>query len=305
MSEQVKLPNWTKFFIAGAAGATGWFPVHPFDVLKVRCQINEQAAKSRSITVFKNIIKEEGFKGLYGGLSAALTRQCTYTTLRLGLYDVLREKIAPGAHDSKHLPLWKKMICGLGSGGIAASVCCPVEVSLVRMQADGSQPIEARRGYKHVFDAFYRIATEEGVGTLYRGVGPTVARGMVVSMSQLATYDHAKHLLSSNFPVMLAEEKVQCHLSASLISGFIYCAASLPLDICKTRMQNQRPDVNGALPYRSIAQALVKIPANEGILALWKGFGPYFCRGGGHTIGMFVFVEQYRKMFKDYYAKNN
>lgn len=67
-----------------------------------------------------------------------------------------------------NLPLWKKLCCGLGSGGLAATLCCPVEVALVRMQADGSAPVESRRGYKHAFDAIIRVAREEGVPTLYR-----------------------------------------------------------------------------------------------------------------------------------------
>jgi len=283
------LPTWTNFVIAAAGGTSGWMFVHPFDVLKVRLQINE-GVKVSPLKAMADIFKQEGVQGLYSGLSAAVTRQCTYTTLRLGLYDTFRNKLAPGTSKS-NLPLWQKLCCGLGSGGLAATLCCPVEVALVRMQADGSAPVESRRGYKHAFDAIIRVAREEGVPTLWRGVGPTVVRGMVVSATQLATYDQAKEMLNSSFKL----DGVSLHLSASLVSGFIYCAASLPLDICKTRMQNQRP-VNGVLPYTSIPQALVKIPTQEGVLALWKGFGPYFCRGGGHTIGMFVFVEQYRNL---------
>ena len=40
-------------------------------------------------TIFKtlgNIFKHEGVPALYNGLSAALTRQLTYTTLRLGIF---------------------------------------------------------------------------------------------------------------------------------------------------------------------------------------------------------------------------
>jgi len=283
------LPVWTNFVIAAAGGTSGWMFVHPFDVLKVRLQINE----SKSISPLKamaGIFREEGIRGLYSGLSAAVTRQCTYTTLRMGLYDTFRNKLSPGTAKS-NLPLWKKLVCGLGSGATAASMCCPVEVALVRMQADGSVPVDQRRGYRNVVDAIFRVAREEGVATLWRGVGPTVVRGMVVSATQLGTYDQAKEVLEEAAGL----SGVPLHLSSSLVSGFVYCVASLPLDICKTRMQNQKP-VNGVLPYTSIPQTLVKIPTQEGVLALWKGFPPYFARGGGHTIGMFVFVEQYRAL---------
>jgi hypothetical protein len=39
--------------------------------------------------VAQNIIKQDGFGGLYKGLSAGLLRQATYTTARLGIFQEL------------------------------------------------------------------------------------------------------------------------------------------------------------------------------------------------------------------------
>lgn len=38
-------------------------------------------------------VKTEGVGALYAGLSAALARQASYTTLRLGLYDLLKSLV--------------------------------------------------------------------------------------------------------------------------------------------------------------------------------------------------------------------
>lgn len=38
-------------------------------------------------------VKKEGPGALYAGLSAALARQASYTTLRLGLYDVMKQLV--------------------------------------------------------------------------------------------------------------------------------------------------------------------------------------------------------------------
>uniref|UniRef100_A0A7S4E1E5 Mitochondrial 2-oxoglutarate/malate carrier protein n=1 Tax=Lotharella globosa TaxID=91324 RepID=A0A7S4E1E5_9EUKA len=286
---------WTKFVISGLAGVSGWMFVHPFDVLKVRMQVNK--SKVGAAGTLMNIYTKEGVGGLYSGLSAAVTRQLTYTTLRLGLYDVIRDKLTEGRSD---IPFYLKLCTGLTAGATAATICCPVEVSLVRMQADGNRPIADRRNYKHIFDAMHRVTAEEGITTLWRGVVPTVFRGAVVSTTQLATYDQAKSMLKS---LNILRDGIGLHLASSLISGFVYCFTSLPLDICKTRMQDQKPDPKtGILPYTSVFQALYKIPQQEGILALWKGFGPYFARGGGHTVGMFIFAEQYKTIVKNMYA---
>ena len=293
-------PAWTKFAIAGIGGFSGWMFVHPFDVLKVRMQINEGKNIS-AIRAFSQIYRMEGLKGMYSGLSAAAARQFSYTTSRLGLYDVFTSKLIHSKNKNNnnnnqksphHLSIGEKLLCGLSAGGIAATVCCPVEVALVRMQADGVAAPELRRGYKNVFDAIYKTASNEGIATLWRGVVPTVTRGAVVSMTQLASYDQFKEMLLDYN--IIKHEGTLLHLSASVSAGFVYCIASLPLDITKTRMQNQLPLADGTLKYTSIGDALLKIPRQEGLFALWKGFPAYFARGGGHTVMMFLFVEKYR-----------
>jgi solute carrier family 25 (mitochondrial oxoglutarate transporter), member 11 len=297
-------PIWTKFAISGLSGFSGWLFIHPFDVLKVRMQINEGSNIS-SLKTLNNIFKKEGIKGLYSGLSAAAARQFSYTTSRLGLYDVFVSKLNVRKNNlnyknsSNHLSLIEKLFCGLSAGSISATLCCPIEVALVRMQADGMVSKELQRGYKNVFDAIYKVATNEGITTLWRGVVPTVTRGAVVSMTQLATYDQAKEMLLDY--KIINENGTLLHLSSAVCSGFIYCLASLPLDITKTRMQNQLPLPDGSLKYTSVGNALLKIPRNEGLFALWKGFPAYFARGGGHTIFMFLFVEKYRSFVNHLY----
>jgi len=211
---------------------------------------------------------------------------------------VIRSEVAGTNAD---IPFYQKLGIGLMAGGTAAALCCPVEVSLVRMQADGAAPLDKRRGYKNVVDAMVRIVREEGVAAGWRGVGPTVGRGMVVSMMQLASYDQAKSVYKN---VLGMKDGLPLHFSASLTSGFIYSVASLPLDICKTRMQNQSPLKDGTMMYRSIPQTLMMVAKNEGVGALWQGFGPYFARGGGHTVAMFMFVEQYKNLVNNHYGVN-
>ena len=89
---------------------------------------------------------------------------------------------------------------------------------------------------------------------------------------------------------------VPLHISSALTAGFVYSAATLPLDTAKTRMQNQAKRPDGTMAYRSLPQTLGKIAAAEGPLSLMNGFGPYFTRCGGHTVFMFLFMEQYKKI---------
>jgi len=83
--------------------------------------------------------------------------------------------------DSKEESLFKNALCGLAAGAIGSALANPVEVALVRMQADGKLPADQKRNYNNVFDALIRIVKEEGFAAYFRGVTPTVCRAMVVN----------------------------------------------------------------------------------------------------------------------------
>lgn len=68
-------------------------------------------------------------------------------------------------------------------------------------------------------------------------------------------------------------------------------------------MQVKGPD--GKLPYTSLPGTIGKIAKAEGVVSLWNGFTPYFARCGGHTVFMFLFLEQYRKLANARYAPVN
>jgi len=53
--------------------------------------------------------------------------------------------------------------------------------------------------------------------------------------------------------------------------------------------------------YKSLPGTISKIAATEGVRSLFNGFGPYFTRSGGHTVTMFLFMEQYKKIADHYY----
>eukprot|EP01100_Stratorugosa_tubuloviscum_P001108 TRINITY_DN1246_c1_g5_i1.p1 TRINITY_DN1246_c1_g5~~TRINITY_DN1246_c1_g5_i1.p1 ORF type:complete len:297 (-),score=115.27 TRINITY_DN1246_c1_g5_i1:145-1035(-) len=295
MAEQKekKLGLGFQFLASGLGGMCGWMFVHPLDLIKIRMQIDLGERRIHGYTLLKEIVKNEGLIALYSGLSAALTRQACYTTLRLGFYTALSQKI----ENYKKLTFFDRMIIGLVSGGAAAFLSCPIEVCLVRMQADGAEKdLGYRRNYKHVFDALNRISKEEGYLTFWKGASPTVTRAMTVGVTQVATYDVAK-----NFYVeknIFSPNSFNLIFFSSFTSGFIYSTLSLPFDVIKTRMQNQHSLFDKR--YYSISQSARYMIKSEGFLSLWKGYFPYLLRSGGHTIMMFIFLEHFRNLFLKY-----
>lgn len=54
------------------------------------------AGGGNPVAAAKLVYGEAGLKGMYAGLSAAVTRQAVYTTLRVGLYDWIRVRRGRG-----------------------------------------------------------------------------------------------------------------------------------------------------------------------------------------------------------------
>jgi hypothetical protein len=67
---------------------------------------------------------------LYKGLSAALLREASYSTLRLGLYQPYKGLL--GHPDKYNSPLWCKLAAGLLSGSTGSIISTPLDLIKVR-----------------------------------------------------------------------------------------------------------------------------------------------------------------------------
>ncbi|XP_039603147.1 mitochondrial 2-oxoglutarate/malate carrier protein [Polypterus senegalus] len=292
-------PKSIKFLFGGLAGMAATVFVQPLDLVKNRMQLSGEGVKTReyktSFHAVASILRKEGIRGIYTGLSAGLLRQATYTTTRLGIYTILFEKMTSA--DGKPPSFIMKALIGMTAGATGAFVGTPAEVALIRMTSDGRLPLEQRRGYSNVFNALFRITREEGITTLWRGCIPTMARAVVVNAAQLASYSQSKQFL---LDTRYFRDDILCHFCASMISGLVTTAASMPVDIVKTRIQNMRT-IDGKPEYRNGLDVLIKVIRKEGFFSLWKGFTPYYARLGPHTVLTFIFLEQMNKFYKIYF----
>jgi len=301
------IPNYMKFVFGGSAGMGATCFVQPLDLVKNRMQVCVVSDRSRpsSMSVLMGVVKNEGFRTLYTGLSAGLLRQATYTTTRLGVYTYLFEKFSN--KDGSPLGFFHKAGLGMSAGACGAFIGTPAEIALIRMTADGNLLAAERRNYKNAFEAIFRIAKEEGLFTLWRGALPTMGRAMVVNAAQLASYSQAKQIIlqtgyladGKNFETftLYVQDGIFCHFLAAMFSGLVTTIASMPVDIAKTRIQNMKI-IDGKPEFKGAIDVISKVVKYEGISALWKGFTPYYFRLGPHTVLTFVFLEQMNKWYK-------
>ena len=288
-------------FLGGAASASAAICTHPIDLVKVRMQTNKQAIKVGGTVTERppgmvrtalNVMGADGIRGLYGGLSASLGRQLSYSTVRFGAYDVL--KVRREAQGLGEPDLLSKIGMSMVAGGIGGVAGNPFDVANVRMQNDRSLPLEERRNYRNVGDAVVRMAREEGITSLYRGLSLNVQRAMLMTAGQLASYDQIKQVLLTQMGGLF-QDNIVTHFTASLGAAGVATTICQPVDVIKTRVMTAAPGT-----YKSGLDCFGRTVAGEGPLALFKGLLPSFTRLGPQTILTFIFLEQFRKLYLEH-----
>jgi len=284
-----------RFLFGGFSCMAAASVTNPIDVLKTRLQIQGELSTTATTTGRNGLIKStiqiienEGFLALYKGLGPSLLRESTYSTLRMGGYDLIKGYFVDSNGKTN---LLSKVLSGGVSGALGASIANPSDLIKVRMQAHSMSGAK----YQSISQAFIEIIEKEGIRGLYKGVSPTTQRAALLTASQIPSYDHFKHMLLDH--KVIESEGLKLHTVSSILAGFVASVATSPVDLIKTRIMNQPIDQYGkGTLYKSSFDCLVKTVKAEGILGLYKGFIPNWLRIGPHTIVTFIVFEYLRKL---------
>ncbi|XP_074574448.1 mitochondrial uncoupling protein 1-like [Curcuma longa] len=266
----------------------------PLDTAKVRLQLQKQASADAAampkyrgmLGTVATIAREEGATALWKGIAPGLHRQCVYGGLRIGLYDPVKNFYV-GENHVGDIPLSKKILAGLTTGALGITVANPTDLVKVRLQAEGKLPPGVPRRYSGALNAYSTIVRQEGVGALWTGIGPNIARNAIINAAELASYDQVKQTI---LKIPGFTDNVFTHLLSGLGAGFFAVCIGSPVDVVKSRMM-------GDSAYRSTIDCFVKTMKNEGPLAFYKGFLPNFGRLGSWNVVMFLTLEQVKKLF--------
>jgi len=304
--DQERSPLWLymqPFIVGGFSGCIATTTLQPIDITKIRIQILSEtfgkAGDTRAISFMKaakQILREDGIRGFYKGLDAALLRQLLYTTTRMGVYTTSFEKIK---EREGSVSTSNKIKCALIAGFLGSALGNPADVALVRIQADPTLPLIERRNYRNVFHALSKIIKEEGVLTLWKGSSPTIVRGIAVNLGQLAPYDEIRERLNK---FTGSCDTISTRLTAAASAGFLSTFFSLPFDNMKTKLQKMVPESHGSatcITYSGLTDCFVKSVQREGFFRLWVGFLPFYSRTGPHVMLVLLMQD-----FFNHWSKN-
>ncbi|KAM1040010.1 hypothetical protein ACFX13_029991 [Malus domestica] len=284
------------FLCSAFAACFAEFCTIPLDTAKVRLQLQKKAVAGDGagapryrglLGTMATIAREEGLAALWNGIIPGLQRQCIYGGLRIGLYDPVKIFLVGSAFGGD-IPLFHKILAALFTGALAIIVANPTDLVKVRLQSEGKLPAGVPRRYAGALDAYSTIVRQEGLGALWTGLGPNVARNAIVNAAELASYDQVKETI---LKIPGSTDNILTHILAGLGAGFFAVSIGSPVDVVKSRMM-------GDSTYKNTFDCFVKTLKYEGFLAFYKGFLPNFGRLGSWNVLMFLMLEQAKNVIR-------
>ncbi|XP_076468301.1 mitochondrial ornithine transporter 1-like [Babylonia areolata] len=136
----------------------------------------------------KEILRTEGIRGLYKGLTSTFMREMPGYFFFFGGYEISRALLTPPGKKKDEIGAVRTVVCG-GVGGVALWVAIfPADVCKSRIQV---QAVEGQKA--PTFSAtILHIFRTEGFRALYKGLGPTVIRTFPATGALFLTYELTK-----------------------------------------------------------------------------------------------------------------
>jgi dicarboxylate transporter 10 len=208
----------------------------------------------------------------------------TYGATRIALYEELKKSTGAASPSISTLSAMAAV-----SGFVGALFGTPSDIANIRMQNDRSLPLENRRNYQNVFDAWIKMKRHEGWRAFYQGLWPNCFRCAIMTTSQLASYDVFKRIL----------QKISCttkelpiiHLSASLLASLVATTICSPMDVIRTQLMSSSKQA-------SLFTVVKELVRSEGYRWVFRGWTPSFLRLGPQTMATLIFMEQHRRVYR-------
>ncbi|PIO69034.1 hypothetical protein TELCIR_09160 [Teladorsagia circumcincta] len=235
----------------------------------------------------KCIIRAEGFRGIYQGL----TPNMVGAALSWGLYMEWYHKIKavlPFRSPNENLD---NFLIGFVAGAAVMCFTNPIWVTKTRLclQYETGAP----KKYSGMVDCLRKIYTEEGVRGLYRGFVPGLF-GTVHGALQFMIYNRMKAWRCERDGLVKDAPLGQTdYLMFSAISKIIATTATFPYQVLRTRMQDHNVEARGV--WRTTVDTVTR----EGVRGLYKGCLMANIRQLPAAVVTFVTYENVRRFIRN------
>ncbi|CAA6671331.1 unnamed protein product [Spirodela intermedia] len=278
-----------------AAGSIAATFVCPLDVIKTRLQVyglpNIPSSGRRSGLIFsslQHIIENEGFRGLYRGLSPTILALLPNWAVYFTVYSKLKDLLESNVDGDEQLSFGANMVAASGAGAATAVTTNPLWVVKTRLQRSPSPFVYRPRKsgvvpYRSVISALQRILHEEGIRGLYSGLLPALAGVSHVAI-QFPAYEKIKYYLAKKGSSLLRKKEnyfTENTTVDQLNAGSVAIASSLskvlastttyPHEVVRSRLQEQGHVRNSPKQYGGVVDCIRQVFHKEGVPGFYRG----------------------------------
>ncbi|KAJ3065055.1 mitochondrial aspartate-glutamate transporter agc1 [Podochytrium sp. JEL0797] len=282
------------FALAAVAGAIGATFVYPIDLVKTRMQnqrkVVGETVYRNSWDCFKQVLKNEGFMGLYSGLGPQLIGVAPEKAIKLTVNDFVRRSLVKS---DGTIPLSAEILAGGMAGASQVIFTNPLEIVKIRLQVQGE--VSKKSGIPK--KSAMQIVRSLGLMGLYKGAAACLLRDIPFSGIYFPVYAHLKkdvfHEGKNGKKLSVGELLV-----SGAVAGIPAAYLVTPADVIKTRLQVAAR--SGDTVYNGLMDAGRKIYAEEGPRAFFKGGVARVLRSSpqfGVTLASFEVIQQFMSKY--------
>ncbi|CAH8648662.1 unnamed protein product [Dicrocoelium dendriticum] len=328
------MPENNVHFLAGSlSGFMVRALTQPFDVIKIRFQLQVEPIKPTSLSYYSSftqalsrIVKEEGFTGLWKGHVPGQLLSMCFCGFEFAVFYALTA-LSENHSLSLTSPVGRELAFGAAAGTIAAAFSQPLDVMRTRLAAQGRNKV-----YSGLLKGTSCLIREEGVLALWRGLGPSCILVAPQTAVTFAMYEYLRRVYVTHLSLNRSPDNPNSNelprivsLLSGSISGLAAKTTVYPLDLIKKRLAirgfEEARKSFGTLPkhYTSASYKLSSsvrradrvdtqlyatwacfrgIVAHEGIVGLFKGWTPSAMKAMLSTGLTFFFYEQFCHVFR-------
>lgn len=303
---------------ASAGAASGFitrFITQPFDVLKIRFQLQVEPVSLSSHTVTNNskqmphtskytsmtqasrlIYQEEGLLAFWKGHNAGQLLTMTYTVFQFWSFEQIDLHFRHNGYLREHKNL-RKFVSGGLAGCVGTTISMPFDVIRTRVIAQ-----DPHLKNTSIFGLVPSIIEKEGVYGIFRGLGTTIIQiGPLIGFNFMFYHqlnDIYKNVVSAehhNPPVLWG-------LVNGCMAGVISKVVVYPLDFIKKRLQLQgfqesRKTFGRNQKCANIRECVRVTLKEEGVMGFYKGMYPTLFKSGLTTALYFSFYDIFKRLW--------
>ncbi|XP_028768275.1 nicotinamide adenine dinucleotide transporter 2, mitochondrial-like isoform X1 [Neltuma alba] len=281
-----------------AAGAIAATFVCPLDVIKTRLQVHGVPPGHKGsfiVTSLRNIIRTEGFRGIYRGLSPTIIALLPNWAVYFTVYGQLKGLFLSQADSCRQLSTVENMVAAAGAGAATAISTNPLWVVKTRLQTQGMRSDVVP--YKSILSALTRIMHEEGIRGLYSGIVPSLAGVSHVAI-QFPAYEKIKSYMAEKDDTTVDKLGPGKVAIASSIAKVIASVMTYPHEVIRARLQEQGQAKSAGVQYAGLVDCSRKVFHTEGLPGFYRGCATNLLRTTPSAVITFTSFEMIQRFLQ-------